>query len=399
MSMFNKAFIPYGGYYSTPFSKWQGSFQNENSIELGARSSKKWFESRNLNPNEELDYLYLGITVGQKSVMYGSSWAATMMGAPDIAGQTLMHACATSTTSIFNAATAVEIGNANTAYCLLVDRCSNGPHTIWPNPKGPGGQVISENWNLDNMAGDPSTGIGMLATAERVAKEYGFTREQADELTLRRYEQYADALKNDRAFQKRYMLPIEIAISKREMVVIEADEGVTETSKEALNRLKPTLENGIVTFGGQTHPADGNAGILVTSQDNAKRLSTDSSIPIQIISYGYSRVEKAMMPAAPVPAVKMALGRAGLSIHDITAIKNHSPFIVNDMHLAKGLGIDAMNINNYGTSLVFGHPQAPTVGRLLIEAIEETVEKGGGYALATGCAAGDNGAAIIVKVG
>jgi acetyl-CoA acetyltransferase len=397
--MFSKAFIPYGGYYSTPFSKWQGSLQHENSIELGARCSKRWFETKGWDPNKEIDYLYFGITVGQKSVFYGYSWAATLMGAPDVPGQNVMQACATSTTSVFLAASAVEIGNAQTAYCLLTDRCSNGPHTIWPNPRGPGGEVISENWNLDNMGRDPSTGIGMVQTAEGIAKENGFTKEQADELTLRRYEQYADSLKNDRAFQKRYMLPIEVPVSKKETKLLETDEGVSETSREALQRLKPVTEGGILSFGGQTHPADGNAGIIVTTKENADRLSADRSIPIQIISYGYAREKKARMPAAPVPAIRMALDRAGLSIHDITAIKNHNPFIVNDMYLAKELGIDAMNFNNYGSSLVFGHPQAPTVGRLLIEAIEETVLKGGGYALAAGCAAGDHGAAIIVKVG
>ncbi|WP_269758022.1 hypothetical protein [Thalassobacillus sp. C254] len=82
MSMLNKAYIPYGGYYATPFCKWQGSFQHENSLELGAKSSKKWFEQRNIDPNNELDYIYLGITVGQKSVFYGASWASTLMGHP-----------------------------------------------------------------------------------------------------------------------------------------------------------------------------------------------------------------------------------------------------------------------------------------------------------------------------
>lgn len=399
MSAFTKAFIPYGGYYSTPFSKWQGSLQHENAIQLGARVSKQWFASKGWNPNELLDYLYLGITIGQQRVFYGASWASTLMGAPDIPGQTVMHACATSTTAVYNAASAIELEYAETVYCLLADRCSNGPHTIWPNPKGPGGEVISENWNLDNMACDPSTGFGMLHTAERIARENGFTREQADELTLRRYEQYAEALKDDRAFQKRYMQPVEIALSKRDTRVLETDEGVAETSLEALRRLQPVTEGGILTYGGQTHPADGNAGMLITTKEQAARLSKDPAIPVQVIAYGYARSEKATMPAAPVPAVKMALARAGITVRDLAAIKCHNPFIVNDMYLAQELGIDAMDINNYGSSLVFGHPQAPTVGRLLIEAIEETVIKGGGYALATGCAAGDNGAAILVKVG
>ncbi len=105
------------------------------------------------------------------------------------------------------------------------------------------------------------------------------------------------------------------------------------------------------------------------------------------------------MPAAPTPAAKLALSKAGLTIKDIKTIKNHNPFIANDLHLAQELGIDAMTFNNYGSSLVFGHPQAPTLARLIIEAIEETVLKGGGYALITGCAAGDSAACLIVKVG
>ena len=396
--MLTKAYIPYKGYYSTPFCKWQGSLENENAIELGAKTSKRWFESRGLD-QRELDYLYLGITIGQHRVFFGATWAAFLMGAPDIPGMTVMQACSTATTTVFNAGMAVEMGSVNTAYCLLVDRCSNGPHTIWPNPLGPGGEVISENWNLDNMRADPSTNIGTLMTAENVAKEEGFTREQADELVLIRYRQYDDSLVNDRAFQKRYMFPAEVKKSRKETILVGLDEGIPTTSKEALARLRPVVEGGILTFGGQTHPADGNAGIIVTTRERAAELSTDSNITIQVISYGYARAKKAFMPAAPVPAAKMALERAGLTAKDMVAIKNHNPFIVNDLYLAKKLEIDAASFNNYGSSMVFGHPQAPTMGRMLVEAIEEAVIKGGGYAMITGCAAGDTAAALIVKVG
>ena len=396
--MLKKAYIPYKGYYSTPFCKWQGSLQLDNAIELGAKTSKRWFESRGLD-QKELDYLYLGITIGQHRVFFGATWAAFLMGAPDIPGMTIMQACSTATTTVFNAGAAVEMGNVNTAYCLLVDRCSNGPHTIWPNPLGPGGEVISENWNMDNMRADPSTNIGTLMTAENVAREQGFTREQADELVLIRFRQYDDALANDRAFQKRYMFPVEATVSRKETRLVEEDEGVPTTSKEALARLRPVVEGGILTFGGQTHPADGNAGIIVTTRERAAEMSADPNIEIQIVSYGYARAKKAFMPMAPVPAARMALERAGLTVKDMAAIKNHNPFIVNDLYLAKELGIDGASFNNYGSSMVFGHPQAPTMARMLIEAIEEAVIKGGGYAMATGCAAGDTAAALIVKVG
>jgi acetyl-CoA acetyltransferase len=396
--MLTKAYIPYKGYYSTPFCKWQGSLANENAIELGANTSKRWFESKGFDPTE-LDYLYLGITIGQQRVFFGATWAAFMMGAPDIPGMTIMQACSTATTSVFNASMAIEIGNVNRAYCLMVDRTSNGPHTIWPNPLGPGGEVISENWNMDNMRSDPSTGLGMLVTAENVAKESGFTREQADELVLIRYEQYNQALADDRAFQKRYMFPAEVKLSRKETKLVELDEGVFNTTREGLKRLRPQMEGGIHSFGAQTHPADGNAGIVIANKEGAEAMSADPKIPIQVISYGYARAKKAFMPAAPVPASRMALERARLTMKEIVTVKTHNPFIANDLYLAKELEIDPASFNNYGSSLVYGHPQAPTVGRLLIEAIEETVIKGGGYALVTGCAAGDTSASLIVKVG
>jgi acetyl-CoA acetyltransferase len=252
---------------------------------------------------------------------------------------------------------------------------------------------------MDNINCDPSTGCGMITTAENVARENGFTKKQADELTLRRYEQYGDALKNDRAFQKRYMFPVEIAVSKKKTITVDADEGVTETSRGAVERLKPVMEGGIHSYAAQTHPADGNAGIIVTTKERAARFSTDPGIPVQILSYGCVRTKKAFMPMAPAPAAKLALKKAGLEIADIKTVKNHNPFIANDLYLAGALGIDAMHFNNYGSSLVFGHPQGPTLARLLIEAIEETVLKGGGCALVTGCAAGDSAAALVVKVG
>jgi acetyl-CoA acetyltransferase len=371
--------------------------QHDNSIELGAKTSKRWFAEKGIDP-KEFEYLYLGITVGQHRVFFGSTWAAYLMGAPDIPGMTIMQACSTATTTVFNASASVELGNLEMAYCLLTDRCSNGPHTIWPNPLGPGGEVISENWNMDNMAADPSTGQGTLNTAENVAKKHGFTREQADELVLIRYQQYDKALENDRAFQKRYMFPVEVTVSRKEKKLVECDEGVPTTSKEKLARLRPVMEGGIHTYGGQTHPADGNAGIIVTTKDRAAALS-EEKIPIQILSYGYARADKAHMPEAPIYASRKALERVGLKPQDIAVVKNHNPFIVNDMVLAKELGLKAENINNYGSSLVWGHPQAPTVARLLIEGIEEAVLKGGGYVMITGCAAGDTSATLILKVG
>ena len=396
--MLEKAYIPYGGYFSSPFSRWQGTLANENAITLGAATAKRWLEQKGWDP-KMLDYVYLGITVHQLAMFYGGPWSAALTGAERTPGLLVSQACSTSTVAVYHAGMGVEAGLYETPFCLMVDRCSNGPHSVWPNPGGPGGQVVSEDWVMDNFGKDPWGGSAMIQTAENVAAESGITREQCDAVALRRYEQYLDALADDRAFQKRYMFPVEVKVSKKKTVMLEADEGVMESTAEGLAKLRPVLPDGVHTFGTQTHPADGNCGITVTTRDKAKELSADPNIEVQVVSYGYARVKKAFMAAAVYPASKMALENAGISIDDVKAIKTHNPFAANDVHLADNLNIDVNGMNNFGCSLIYGHPQGPTAGRLFIEGIEELAMKGGGYLLFAGCAAGDTAAALVLKIG
>lgn len=396
--MLTKAYIPYKGYYSTPFAKWQGTLANENSVVLAGNTSKRWFAEKEWDPGI-FDYVYLGITIGQPAWFYGSPWAAGLMGAPDIPGMIISQACSTSTTCIYQAGTSVETGLNETVYALMTDRCSNGPHTVWPNAAGPGAEVISENWNMDNINKDPWAGQPMIRTAENVAAEAGITREECDAVTLRRYEQYLDSIANDRAFQKEYMFSPEVPISRKKTVTLDEDEGVTPTTAEGLARLRTVLPEGVLTFGCQTHPADGNAGVVVTTREKAKELSSNPDLEIQIVSYGFARTKKSHMPAAVVPAVKMAMENASISLDDVKATKTHNPFVVNDIFLAKELGMDVNGFNNYGSSLIYGHPQGPTAARAIIEGIEEVAALGGGYLLFGGCAAGDTAAAMVLKIG
>ena len=395
--MYSKSFIPYKGYYSTPFARWQGSLQNENSIHLGAATAKRWLATKNIDP-KMFEYLFIGKTVGQLNTFHAGHLAAALMGATETTGCHISQACATATTCINQAALGIETGLYESTFCLLTDRMSNSPHTIWPNPRGLGGTVISENWSLDNFT-DPWGGVAMIQSAENSVKMIGgITKEECDEVALRRYEQYQDALANDRAFQKRYMFPIEYKKSRKETALLEFDEGVTPRTKEGLAKMKPALEGGVHSSGSQTHPADGNAGVILTTREKARELSADSNIEVQILSYGYNRGLTSHVAIPIVPAARMAMEKAGIGIEDVKVIKTHNPFIVNDIYVSRELKFDIMNINNYGCPLIYGHPQGPTTSRAIIEIIEELVILGGGYGLFTGCAAGDIAAALIIKV-
>jgi acetyl-CoA acetyltransferase len=194
------------------------------------------------------------------------------------------------------------------------------------------------------------------------------------------------------------MFPVMLQLAKKKTIMFDADEGVMDTTAAGLAALKPVLPDGVHTYGAQTHPADGHCALIVTTRERAKTLSADPEVEIQVVSYGYARAKPAHMAAAVYPAVQMALANANIAVKDVKAIKTHNPFAANDIYLADKLGIDVNTMNNYGCSLIYGHPQGPTAGRLIIEGIEEVVMAGGGYLLFGGCAAGDTAAAIVLKI-
>ncbi len=153
-----------------------------------------------------------------------------------------------------------------------------------------------------------------------------------------------------------------------------------------------------MTGGTQTHASDGMATLLVTDEKHARELSRRPEIDIQLIAKAEVRTLPSLMPEAPALAVKKLLSRTGLTMADMVVVKNHNPFAVNDVVFAKLLDYDWHKMNTTGCPLVWGHPQGPTLTRVIIEALEEAVSLGGGYVLVFGCAAGDIGIAAVLRV-
>lgn len=396
---FTKAFIPYGGYYSTPFVKWNGSLKAENPNILAADTALRWFKEKQLDTGE-LDFLYYGATTANPISFYAHVYAAAVISErkKEIPALSLNQVCATSATTLALAAGNIELNEHETIFCLSTDRMSSTPIIVTPEPNS--GSLVVENIVLDNFKRDPSPGAGlaMYQTAEAVAKEKGITRELCDEVTALRYQQYAAALADDRAFQKKYMFPVELK-NKKGSIFISEDEGVRMSTLADLRALKTIEAGGVLTFGSQTHPADGNAGILVTTKDKAKHLSQDATVQIQIVSSGIIRMPGGRMAGALPVALTKALERADIDVTELKHIKTHNPFIVNDINLAITMNIPEEKINNCGCSMVYGHPQGPTAARAIIELIELLVRDGGGYGAFAGCAAGDLGVALVIKVG
>ena len=399
-----QAAIPYGAYWCTPFARWQGSFSLLHSLRFAASVARNALAARGISPTV-FDAGVLGLTVPQRGSFYGLPWLAGELGAPQIGGPTIMQACATSARVITHAAQEIASGQTHCVLAITADRVSNGPHIYYPNPRGLGGTGETEDWVLANFERDPFADCSMVATAENCAKRWGISTQEQHALVLQRYAQYQMALApqaNGETFQHRYMtLPFAVpdAQFRKTVATLTSDEGIHPTTAEGLAGLRTVVANGTVTYGGQTHPADGNAGMVITSPERAGELSRDPAVKIRLHASAQARAEPAMMPAAPIAAARRALAAAGIGIADVAAIKSHNPFAVNDLIFARETGANLAQMNNYGCSLIWGHPQAPTGMRAIIELIEELVLRGGGWGLFHGCAAGDTAMALVIKVG
>jgi acetyl-CoA acetyltransferase len=333
----------------------------------------------------------VGWTVPSPDVFYGAPALATRVGLPGISGPMVSQACATSVSVLRSAAASIQQGTSEVVLAVAADRTSNGPLLVYPQPGAPGGAPKTEHWVLDSFARDPGTSLSMLATAEAVATEAGISRAELDDLTALRHAQYEAAGRGT----GEHVVPVVIP-GRRSDTVLEEDEGVRLSTKEDLSGLPPAAKDGLHSFGSQTHPADGAAGALVTTVEHARELSGIGVV--ELLGFGTARVEPARMPKAPVPAAMRALKAAGLEWDAVDLVTTHNPFGVNDVYFSKQTGFPLERMNTAGCSLVYGHPQSPTGLRSIVELISSLKAKGGGIGLFTGCAAGDTGAALVLRV-
>ena len=392
---FQHAALSAGHLWSSPFVRWQGALADVSSLDVAVAVTRDALTARNFDASR-VEQIVLGTTIPQQGSFYAAPWIAARLGMAGISGPHIAQACATSVACIVAAATAVEVERRRCSLVVTADRTSNGPLLVYPRSRSAGGSPATENWVLDNFAADPWTGQAMVATAEAVAREGGFSRDAVDEVTLLRYEQYARALADDRAFQRRTLQPVVIGEGRRR-IVVDADDGVHDTTAEGLRALAPTEDGGVVTFGSQTHPADGAAGCVVLDDDGAREISGGQGA-VRLLAAGFARAEKARMPKAATTAAMSALNDAGLAWSDVAIVNTHNPVAINDLWFSQQTGFALEEMNPFGCSLVYGHPQAPTGLRGIVELVEALRLRGGGIGVFAGCAAGDTGAALVLRV-
>ena len=228
------------------------------------------------------------------------------------------------------------------------------------------------------------------------AEELGISREEQDQFALESEQKVAKA--KESGFFAKTIVPVEVPQQKGSPITIQEDETPhPDTTLEVLARLPPAFRpDGTITAGNAPPIPDGASAIIMMSREKADELSLN---PLgKIISYAITACEPKKFATAPVQAVAKALRKAGLTLDDINLIEINEAFAAQVIAVTKALGMDGNKLNNQGGGVAIGHPTGMSGNRITLDVLNSLKECGGRYGLATICANGGHGGAIVVEV-
>lgn len=325
--------------------------------------------------------------------------AAIKAGLPEtVPGVTIHRNCPSSMSSIAFGFYQIKAGEADCIMAGGADSMSNAGHVIFGLREGKkfGDLEIHDSmWDsLTNLGVGPKMGI----TAENVANRYGITREQMDAYSLRSHQRAVAAIEAGKLESQ--IIPITVHDRKKGDIVITTDEGPRkDTSLEKLAKLKTTFlpesEGGMVTAGNASGMNDAASGVILMEEEKAKELG----LPIlcRVKSVATTGVDPDYMGIGPISASQKALAKAGLTVEDIDVWEINEAFAAQCLACQQELGIDDDKLNVNGSGISLGHPVGATGARLVIAAMYELEQQNKKYGVATLCAGGGMGVAVVIE--
>jgi acetyl-CoA acetyltransferase family protein len=382
----------------TPFGRYCGKLKDFTAQELGAIAAKGAIERARLN-SEEFEHVIFG-NAQQTSgdALYGARHVGLRAGLPiETPALTVNRLCGSGMQAIVNAAQMIQLGEATTVLAGGMEAMSQAPFSI----RGRDGFALAPGGKLEDSLMvallDSYCGSYMANTAELYGSQHGVTREMQDEFALRSQKCAEDAYKAGRIQEE--LVPVPLKNSKGEPSgesLTEDDHRRPQTTLEALAKLKPAFgKNGTVTAGNASGIVDGGAAVVLMSLDEVRKRNMEPQG--RIVSWGVAGVEPKIMGSGPVPATKVALQKAGMTLDHIDLIEVNEAFAAQYLAVEKQLGLDREKVNVNGGAIALGHPLGATGTRLVITLLYELRRRNKKYGLATACIGGGQGIAMVVE--
>ena len=371
-----------------------GALADIEPAELAATVMKEAIERSGVDP-KAINYVTVGNTIPTESrFAYVARVASIQAGLPmDSVAMSVNRLCSSGLQGIVTTAQNILLGDCDYGIGGGVEVMSRGGYLSTAMRTG---ARMGDTKLIDMMVAtltDPF-GVGHMGiTAENLAAKWGITREQQDALAVESHRRAAAAIAEGRF--KSQIVAI-VKQTKKGEVVFDTDEHVKAgTTMETLAKMKPAFKkDGTVTAGNASGINDGAAFFVLA--DAAAAAGGHKAIA-RLVSYAVAGVPNEIMGEGPIPATKLALKKAGLTLDQMDVIESNEAFAAQAIAVARGLELDMNKTNPNGGAIALGHPIGCSGAFLATKAIYELQRTGGRYALVTMCIGGGQGIAAVFE--
>jgi acetyl-CoA acyltransferase len=392
----------------TPIGSFSGSLSAVRADDLAAHVIARLVERNSQIPADAVTDVVFGCAnqAGEDNRNV-ARMALLLAGLPvSVPGETVNRLCASGMSAVANAARAVRLGDGDVYLAGGVEHMTRAPFVMAKSSQPFSRSVemfdTSIGWRFVNPKMRDTYGIDSMGqTAENVAEQFGVSREDQDTFACRSQEKAAAARENRRFDREIAPVTIPAAGKGKEPTEFARDEFLRpDTTMEKLAKLKPAFRTdgkGSVTAGNSSGINDGACAIYIVSETAVERFGVAPKA--RVVASAVAGVEPRIMGMGPVPASRMALAKAGLSLEDMSVIELNEAFAAQSLACLRELGIgdDDSRVNPNGGAIALGHPLGMSGARLILTAMHELEEKGGQYALCTMCIGVGQGMATIIE--
>ena len=384
------------GAVRTPIGSFNGSLASFSAVELGAIVIKEVIERTGIL-QEEIDEVIFGNVLqaglGQNPARQAALKAGVSVEVPAV---TINKVCGSGLETVNLAAKSIMSGQANIIIAGGMESMTNAGYIL--GGKARWGYRMGDEKITDVMIQDglrcATNDYHMGITAENVAEKYNLTREELDKAALKSQQKANSAIINGSFAQE--IVPVRIKNKKGESVFSIDEFPRTDVTLEKLAALHPAFKkDGVVTAGNASGINDGAVAIVIMSGDKARELGIKPMA--RILSFASGGVDPSIMGIGPVPAVRKALQKTGLSIEDIDLVEANEAFAAQFLAVGTELGFDEAKVNVNGGAIALGHPIGASGARILVTLLYSMEKRKAKRGLATLCIGGGQGVATIVE--
>ncbi|KAF3996075.1 acetyl-CoA C-acyltransferase family protein [Glaciimonas immobilis] len=380
----------------TAIGTFGGSLKDLAPCELGAIAVKEAFARAKVDPAQAGQIVFGHVIHTETRDMYVSRVVGINAGmSKESTALTLNRLCGSGLQAIVSAANAIQLDETDIAVGGGVESMSRA---MYSTQAARFGARMGDIKMVDMMVGalsDPFGGGHMGITAENVAEKYSISREEQDAFAVESQKRATAAIAAGHFVSQ--IVPVELK-TRKGVVLFDTDEyPKADTTMESLSRLKPAFkkDGGTVTAGNASGINDGAGAVVLMEASAAARAGLTPLA--RLVSYAVAGVDPSIMGTGPIPAVQLALKRAGLSLNDMHVIESNEAFAAQSLGVCKGLGLDPSITNVNGGAIALGHPLGASGAIITIKCLYELIRTNKRYGLITMCIGGGQGIAAIIE--